>query len=162
LPVGVGKKKVSRLEARVKDALDKASPETIEKLGLQTYNQMSKKSNIRSATKYVTENKAEAMDVLLGKKPAPKGILRNSIYVAMQNEAIGDVDLARKLATLQSTRYGQELSILTEIDRESPVSIMSELVNFRRKAFNEKFKTTTVKDQTSKTVRDIRSKIKTP
>jgi len=162
LPVGEGAKKVSKLEARVKDTLTSASPETIDKLGLSTFNQMSKKSNIRKASKFVTESPENALKVLRGEIEAPKGILRNSIFVAMQNEAKGDVDLARKLASLQSTRFGQELSVLTEIDPDSPVTLMADVVNVRRKAFGDKYKGQTTDQVTKKVAKQIEAKIKKP
>ena len=123
---------------------------------------MSKTENISKAAKYITENPDEALQVLRGEVEPPKGILRNSIFVAMQNSAQGDVDLARKLASLQSTRFGQEISILTEIDPNSPVKIMSDIVNIRRKAFAGRYKGKSASEVSGKVVEDIRSEIKTP
>ena len=137
LPVGTGETQVSTLEARVKNTLDNASPDTVEKLGLSTYEQMNKKDNIAAASDYVSKNPEDALKVLTGEKEAPQGVLRNSIYVAMQNEAVGNVDLARKLASLGSTRLGQELSILTEIDPNSPVKAMSDVIKFREATFEK-------------------------
>ena len=162
LPVGEGKEKVSRLEARVKKTLDDTSQETIDKLGTTTFKQMNKKENINKAVKYVTNNQDEALKVLSGEIEAPSGILRNSIYVAMQNKALGDVDLARKLASLQSTRFGQEISILTEIDPDSPVKLIREITEIRRKTFESKRKGKTAKELANKTAGDIRSNIKPP
>jgi len=162
LPVGEGKLKVSRLEARIKKSLDDVSEENIEKLGLSNYQQMNKKENIRKAAEYVTNNPREALDVLSGKVEAPKGVLYNSIFVAMQNEAKGDVDLARKLASLQSTRFGQELSILTELDPDSPVKAMSEVVKIREEAFRKRHTGKTVKEVSDKVVADIKKKVKVP
>ncbi len=160
LPVGTSEEKVSKLEARVTKSLENINQETIDKLGLSTYKQMSKKENIAQASKYVLEKPEEALKVLSGEIEAPKGILRNSIYVAMQNLAIGDVNLARKLASLGSTRMGQEISILSEIDPNSPVKLMDEVIRIKEKAFNEKYKGRSVKDTVKKLTRDVKSKVK--
>lgn len=139
LPVGEGKEKISRLEARMKQALDGASQETIDKLGLSTYKEVNKKENIAKAAEFVIKSPNEALKVLRGEVQAPEGILRNAIFVAMQNEAKGDVNLARKLASLESTRLGQELSILTEIDPDSPVSIIDQIIKIREEAIKRKY-----------------------
>jgi len=123
---------------------------------------MNKKENIQKAAEYVTNNPREALDVLSGKVEAPKGILNNSIFVAMNNLAKGDVDLARKLASLSSTRGGQELSILTELDPNSPVRHMSEVVKIREEAFRKRHAGKTVKEVTDKVISDIKKKVKVP
>ena len=160
LPVGEGKEKVSRLEARVKQSLENIDQDKIDELGLSTYKELNKKENISKAAEYVTKNPEEALEVLKGNVEAPKGILRNAIYVAMQNYSIGDVDLARKLASISSTRLGQEISILTEIDKDNPVSIMSGIVKFREKAFKEKYGRKSVDKVKNNVVKSIKDKIK--
>lgn len=133
LPTGKGETKVSRLEARVQGVLNKATPDLIEKLGLPTYQQLNKAETIKKATNFVRKSPEDALRVLTGEIEPPKGVLRNSVYVAMQNFASGDVNLARRIASLESTRLGQELSILTEIDKNSPVSKMTEIIRIREK-----------------------------
>ena len=161
LPVGGGKEKASRLEARITESLDKTPEEIKDQLG-STYNQMSKKENIAKAVEYVTEKPNEALAVLRGEKDAPAGILKNSIYVAMENLAQGDVALARKLASLASTRAGQELSILTEINPQSPIKMMQDIVNVREAAFKRRYSNKSAGDVTKKVVSDIQSKVKKP
>jgi hypothetical protein len=75
LPVGEGPERVSRLEARVKNALDKVTPEEQDVLGLSTYRQMNKADQIAKASKYVSENSDEALKVLKGEMDPPAGIL---------------------------------------------------------------------------------------
>lgn len=159
LPVGEGETKVSTLEARIKNSLDNTSQDVIDKLGLSTYEQMSKRENIAAAVKYVEQNPEKALQVLQGEIEAPKGILRNSIFVAMQNLGKGDVNLARKLASIESTRFGQELSILTEIDPESPVSIMNEIVKLREGLAKTKLKGKTIKQARKEIVDQINQDI---
>jgi len=161
LPVGEGAEKASRLEARITESLDKTPQEIIDQLG-STYTQMSKPEQIARATVYVTENPSKAMQVLRGEIDAPPGILKNSIYVAMENQAKGNVPLARKLASLQSTRAGQELSILTEIDPNSPVKLIRELINVREEAFARRYKGQTPKDLSKKVTENIKKKVRVP
>src|SRR3990167_5235835 len=162
LPVGTGKQKVSRLEARVTESLDKAPQEVKDQLGTATYNQMSKKENIAKAAEYVTKNPDDALAVLAGEKEAPAGILRNSLYVVMENEAKGNVELARRLASLSSTRLGQELSILTELDPNSSVRALKKLIDVRDEAFKLKFKNQPATQVVEKTVKEIQSRVKPP
>ncbi|HZX14975.1 MAG TPA: hypothetical protein VFF49_11325 [Thermodesulfobacteriota bacterium] len=159
LPVGEGRQKESRLEARIKESLDTAPDEV---KNLSTYNQMNKQEQIAKAVDYVSKNPNEALQVLAGEKEAPSGLLNNSIFVAMQNQSRGDVDLARKLATLASTRGGQEISILTEIDPDSPVKLMKEIVDIRAKRFGERYKGRTVKQAQDTVVENIKKNIKVP
>jgi len=102
------------------------------------------------------------MKVLRGEIEPPKGILRNSIYVAMEGQAKGDVELARKLASLQSTRLGQELSILTEIDPDSPVKVMSDIIKIREEVFKKRYKGKSPSEVKKKIAKDIKEKIKPP
>jgi len=131
LPVGEGRVKVSSLEARVTETLKNVNQEKIDQLGVATYNQMSKKENIQAASEYVINNPEDAMKVLTGEIEPPKGVLRNSVYVAMENMARDDVELARRLASISSTRAGQEISILTEISPESPVKLIKDVQDTR-------------------------------
>jgi hypothetical protein len=138
LPTGTGEEKVSQLEARVKQTLDNLSQEQIDKLGLSTYKQMNNKETIKVASEYVTQKPNEAMKVLTGEIEPPKGIPANSIYVAMVKNSKGNLELATKLATLKSTRFGQEIEILKEIDKNSPVKVMGDVVKIREAEFKKR------------------------
>ncbi len=151
-----GIEKISRLEARVTQSLEKTPQEIKDQLG-STFTTMNKKEQISKASRYVTEKPEEAMAVLRGEKEAPKDILKNSIYVAMENSASEDVELARKLASLASTREGQELSILTEIDKNSPVKIMRDVVKIREESISKRFSMGT-KETVKKNIENIKYK----
>jgi hypothetical protein len=159
LPIGEGAEKVSRLEARVTDSLKKTSPEDIERLGLTTYKEMNKIETIKAASEYVIKNPKEALDVLEGKIEPPKGILRNSIYVVMENAAADNVALARKLTTLTATRMGQELSILTELNPDSPVKIMRDVIKIKESVV-EKRTGKKVEQIQKETAQEIKTEIK--
>lgn len=140
LPVGEGKERVSRLVARVKDALGRITPEEQDLLGLSTYRQMNKADQIEKASKYVSENTDEALKVLKGEVEPPTGLLRNSVYVAMKELGSADTQIATQIASLASTRLGQEISILSEIDADSPVSLMEDVVKARIEGYKRKGK----------------------
>lgn len=144
MPVGTGKEKVSRLEARMTGNLKAMTPEQRDAIGLSTYNVMNKKENITAAAEYVTNKPDDGIKILSGEMEPPKGILKNSIYVAMENAAHDDVGLARKLASLSSTRAGQELSILSEALEDSPVKAMREVSDARIQATEKRLKSGSV------------------
>jgi len=129
LPVGEGKELASRLEKRIVERLSKAP----ERYKTVTYKQMNKAEQIKKAVDYVVKNESEAMEVLMGKKEPPKGLLYNSIFLAMEEKAKQDTALAVRLASLRATRSGQEISILTEADKNNPVRFLSEIQRDRVK-----------------------------
>jgi hypothetical protein len=162
VPVGEGKVKVSRLEARVKKALGDLSEEQRKEMGLATFNEMNKKENIKKASKYVSENPEDALRVLEGKIDAPEGILRNSILIAMQNLNTKDLDIATRLASLQSTRAGQEISVLTEVNKNLPVNILSDIIKVRTKAVEKRFGGRSANKIVKSKVKSGKSMIKAP
>lgn len=126
--------KISRFERRQKFGLDNLTEE--QKSELSTYSQINNKENIRKATEFVVDNPEEAMRILKGEIDPPEGILNNSIYLALENSAIenADTDLALKLASLRSTRAGQEISVLQEAYKDNPVRSLSEVRDARMEA----------------------------
>lgn len=139
LPVGGGEEKISRLEARVKGVTDKLTQEEIDKLGVATYNEVKNKENIRLASEYIVKNPEDGLKVLKGEIEPPKGILRNAVYLAMEQSAKEDITLATKLASLSSTRAGQEISILRELDPSSPVKIASDIFRIKEEVFKKRY-----------------------
>jgi len=155
-----GVEKVSRLEARITASLKNISEETKEALGQTKITGMTNKDQIRKASEYVINNTEEAMAVIKGEKPTPKGLLDNAIFVALHNLAKDDTGLARRIASLKSTRFGQEIEILKEIDPNSPVKIMSDLVRVREEAFKRRYKGKTPVDMQKRVVADIQKGVK--
>jgi hypothetical protein len=127
LPVGEGAIKTSGLEARMKASLDNLSEG--DKANISNYKEMNNANQLKAAADYVRANPDEAMEVLKGNKPAPKGLLMNAIYLALQESGKGDLDLATKLASLHSTRAGQEIQILRNADPFSPDNYIREIQN---------------------------------
>lgn len=142
LPVGGGETKISRLERRLKNRMDDMSPAKAEEEGIATYKQMNKAEQIKKATEYVEKNPDEALDVLKGNKPPPEGLLHNSVALALEEKATIEADrsLATKLASLRSTRAGQEISLLTETDPSNPISAMNQVIKAKKAKASKKFK----------------------
>lgn len=162
LPIGEGKIKASKLEARLKGIVGSATQEQIDELGLSTYRIMNKADQIQKASEYVVNNRQEALDVLQGKKNAPKGLIPESIYVAMTELAKEDIDLATKLSTLQATALGQRIGILSEIDKNNPIKFLNEIYKIREGEFKRKYKGKSVAEAKKTIAKDIDSKIKAP
>lgn len=148
LPVSEeGETRVSRLEARMKSVLNNISPEKADEMGLTTYQRMNEDKQIKLASDYVSKNPEDAMAVLRGEKEAPVGLLYNSIALALEETSTvtADANLAIKLASLRSTRAGQEISILAKADPNNPVSAINKLIEARKARVERKTKTTASK-----------------
>ncbi len=133
LPVGEGEVAISRLEKRMSEVAEAPQPNLTGERTV-TYQAMVKKEQVRKAAEYVTANPEEAMAVLRGEKSPPEGILDNAIALALakQAENAGDAALAVRLASLRSTRAGQEISFLTEVDPDSAVSAIETIIKARK------------------------------
>jgi len=162
MPIGKGPEQVSRLEARMKGVLGKATKDQIDELGLSTFQKMNRKETISDSAKYVLEHPDEALEVLQGKREAPKGQYPESIYVAMTEVARDDITLATKLASLQATTIGQRLSLLAEIDPLNPVKIVSDIYKFREKSVEKTYAGKKVSEIIKRDVEKGKAKIKAP
>lgn len=138
LPVGEGKERVSRLQARLKGALENASEENVEELGLTTYRQMNQVDQIAKASEYVENNTEEALRVVRGEIDPPEGILQNSVFAALVELGKVDTDVATQVATLTATRFGQEINILKKILADNPVVMMQDIVKTRIEAYEKR------------------------
>lgn len=144
LPVGEGKQKASKLEARMKGVIGKISDDQIKDLGLSTYQKMNRQETIGKAAEFVTNNPDEALEVLSGQREAPDGIPPEALYVAMLESIPSTQDakqltIATKLASLQATAIGQRLSLLAEIDPDSPVKLLNDIVKVREETARSKY-----------------------
>jgi len=169
LPVGGGELKISRLEARIKGKLGKITPEEAEKAGMITYKQMNKAETIAKSRELVSKSPQDVLDILEGKKSLPEGQTYGGLGIAAEESAemVGNIDLISKLASLRATRYGQEISILTEADPLSIVNQVKEIKIARETAVQKQLgkRTTTQKAKSNiiekgkKEVKTIRMKI---
>jgi hypothetical protein len=95
---------------------------------LPEYRQLNMADQAAKATSLLQENPELARRVALGETPAPEGLHPEAAFVAVENKAIaeGDVatirDLASSKLTEQATTMGQRIRTLGERDPNSPVS----------------------------------------
>ena len=168
LPVKEGVEKgVSGLEARMKGFLETEDVKLAKKeakergLDISVYDRMSKPEQMRKAAEYVEKTpQYEALEVLKGEREAPKGLLENAIMLALEQKSLRDknVNLAMKLASLRSTRMGQEISILTEVEGTSPVSGLNEIIRARRDVATKKLRAgETLKTRRTSSVKEIKT-----
>jgi len=135
LPVGDGVTRNSRLEERiVKSNADPAIGKHLEGERLATYQQVTKADQTKRAAKFVEDRYDDALAVVRGQMEAPDGLLDNAVALALakQAELTGDAALAIRLASLRSTRAGQEISMLTEADPLSVVSSIESIIKARQ------------------------------
>ncbi|MDD2904130.1 MAG: hypothetical protein PHU44_17020 [Syntrophales bacterium] len=150
LPVKTGgEKAVSSLEARMKGIFERQNVKKVEaeakerNLDISFYEKMSKPEVLNAAAKFVAKtSQAKVLEILEGKAETPKGLLNNAIMLALEEKSLRDknIDTAIKLASLRSTRYGQELSILTEVAELSPISAMDSIIRARRDVAEKRLK----------------------
>ncbi len=162
LPVGTGEEAVSKLQTRVIESLKNLTDEQIKQLGGETYDKMRNKDTIHKASEYVLKNPEDAIKVLNGEIQAPKDLPINSIYVAMVNNSVGNYKLGTQLSTLRSTRFGQELEILKEIDPNSPVKLGSEIYKIQEETFKRKYGNRTIEEVSNKIAEKEVKKIRPP
>jgi|TARA_R100001530_G_scaffold1410_1_gene2539 hypothetical protein len=143
------KKGVSRLEARIKgivnlDNVEKAKIEAEEKgLDITIFDKISKPDQIRKASEYVHgASDQDIIDIIKGDKEPPRGILGNSVLIAAIEKAKLDKNtgLAAKIGSLKATRLGQEIGILSEIDKLDAVSAIETIVRARAERVKKSLK----------------------
>lgn len=102
-----------------------------------TYRVSTQKVQAEMAAQLVTENPAMARKVAMGEANAPGDLLPEFVYIAMENKAIaeGDVATLRELAssvrTEEATTMGQRIAALATRDPESPVRAMADVAKAR-------------------------------
>jgi hypothetical protein len=113
------------------------------------------------AVALVESDPALARRVAMGEVPAPEGLLPESVFVAVENDAIaqGDVATIRDLATrseltTEATKMGQRIRALGERDPESPVAAIKEVITVRMGGAKD------VPKATEETIASIRAMLK--
>lgn len=104
---------------------------------LPEYRVVSMADQARRAAELIASDPALARRVATGEANAPAGLLPESVFVAVENKAIGEGDVAtlRDLATskrtAEATTMGQRIRALAERDPDSPVAAIQDVVNTR-------------------------------
>jgi hypothetical protein len=133
LPVGEGAQKASTLEARMTGTLNRVSEANLDEAATATYRVMNRADQKAAAAKFVADDPEGAMDVLLGNRPPPTGLLNESILLALSEsaESAADRALAVRLASLRATRYGQEIAFLAEAQEGSVIATITDVIKAR-------------------------------
>lgn len=114
--------------------------------GLPTYRAVKDTDQGAMALKFLNDDPEGALQVAMGTKAAPKGLLPEAAYVAVKNKAVaeGDVDTLRTLATQstltqQATTMGQRISYLRNVNPETdPVAAIQQVQDTRAAALKAK------------------------
>jgi hypothetical protein len=101
---------------------------------LPEYRAISMSEQADAAANLINGDWERAKGVAMGTRQAPKGLLPESVFVAVEKHAlaIGDVDTLRQLGTesklaTSATTMGQRLRTLGERDKASPVGAIQEV-----------------------------------
>jgi hypothetical protein len=106
---------------------------------LPEYRRLSMADQAAKAAEHIAKDPESAKAIAMGEKPAPAGVLPESIFVAVEKRALaeGDVETLRQLATesrltTAATTMGQRIRTLRERDPASPVGAIHEVQEARR------------------------------
>jgi hypothetical protein len=127
---------------------------------LPQYETVNMADQARRAAKLLEEDTAGAVEVAMGRKPPPEGLLPESAFVAVENYALKtkNVDLLRQLATQsklasEATEMGQRIRALGERNEHSAVSAIRRVSELRKKKATERGR-----DVTDRIQREIKKK----
>lgn len=105
---------------------------------LPEYQTVNMKEQASKAQDLLTKDPEKARRIAMGEELAPQDILPESLFVAVENKAVkeGDVATLKDLAqssglTTEATTMGQRIRTLAERDPESPVTAINEVVKAR-------------------------------
>lgn len=108
---------------------------------LPEYNRVSMEDQAAKAADLIEKDYEAAKDIAMGNKAPPKGVLPESVFVAVEKRALaeGDVETLRRLATQsrlvsEATTMGQRIRTLGERDPTSPIDAIQEVQQAREAA----------------------------
>lgn len=129
---------------------------------LPVYKKVSIADQANKATELLEKDPEKAKQVAMGTKSAPKGLLPESVFIAVENKAIeeNDVNTLRDLATIsglttEATTMGQRIRTLAERYKESPIDAIRDVVAAREDAFEGN-----VEVEKTKVTNEIKKEIK--
>jgi len=161
-PIGEGETKVSTLGLRVEQtAIEK---KLVKELGdLPEYKQLNMKDQATKAGNLINSDPDKAMRIALGQELPPEGLLKESIFKAVE-ESITTPEMARRLASSplvsESTALGQRIKALDVQIADSPVGAMKQVIDARKKVIEGRYGN--VDKATERVTKDIQSKVKIP
>jgi hypothetical protein len=121
----------------------------------------------RKAVELLNKDYDLAKKIAMGEKLPPNDILPESVFIAVENRATieGDIATIRSLGVSselvkEATMMGKRLRVLAERDPESPVTAIKEIIKIRQESAQKRLKTKDVKKLVEKDVSDIKKEIK--
>ncbi len=109
------------------------------------YETVNMKEQAKKASDLLESSPIDAVEIAMGRKPAPEGLLPESVFVAVENFALKtkNVDMLRKLATKsklagEATEMGQRIRALGERNPNSAVSAIQRVADARKAKAGEK------------------------
>lgn len=127
---------------------------------LPEYQTLSMAEQAEAATKLATDDYERAKSVAMGERAAPKGVLPESVFVAVEKRALGegDVETLRQLATRSklssaATTMGQRIRTLGERDKASPLGAIQEVQKAREVEAAKGVDTVAAKRETAEEIR---------
>jgi len=163
---GVGETKTRGLSQGVEEKA--IAKKLTENFGdLPQYKSVSMEDQAARANDLLIKDPAKAKRIAMGQEIPPEGLLPESVFVALENKAIaqGDVATLRDLATAsgltaEATTMGQRLRTLAEREPDFTVSAIMEVAKAREDAAVKKTKTKDIKKAKEKIVNEVKSEIK--
>jgi hypothetical protein len=134
---------------------------------LPEYKTMKKVENLALAQEIVDSNPSQAKRIAMGQEAPPKGILPESVFKALEMKALleGDVAMISDLATksgliTEATEMGRRLGMYRDLNSESPIAAIKEVLKARDKAAAEKMESKSVAKEKTKVKKEIEKSIK--
>jgi len=125
------------------------------------------KDQAEKAQELIRRDYEQAKRMAMGDELPPEGVLPESVFVAVENRAIkeGDVATLKDLATssaltAEATVMGQRIRTLGERDPESPVKAISDVAKAREKEALRKTKAKDIKKAKKAEVDKIKKSVK--
>lgn len=130
---------------------------------LPEYRTVSMADQAKRAAALIADDPELAKAIAMGSKPAPRGLLPESVLVAVEKQAIaaGDIETIRDLATqsrlsVEATTMGQRIRTLGERDPTSPIAAIQAVQDAREAALKGK----DIKAEVAKVTKDAGAAIK--
>lgn len=113
---------------------------------LPEYSKVQVADQANRAAELLKSDPAKASRIALGEEPPPNGLLPESVFVAVENQALkhGDVNLIRDLAirsslSTEATGMGQRIRMLAERNPNSAVSVIRDVQTARQARATKEF-----------------------
>jgi hypothetical protein len=135
--------------------------------GLPEYQTVNMKEQAGKAQDLLTNDYEKARRIAMGEELSPSDVLPESVFVAVENKAVAEQDVAtlKDLATSsglsqEATTMGQRIRTLAERNPESPVTAINEVGKVRKEVAQKRLKTKEVNKIQKEEIKSIKEHIK--